>query len=218
MTYDTAHLAADYIHYIKAIQKQLNDEAHALRVARALNIRVRIGLSNRCTPDHPKGPLMVVQPWHYGNTDVVRHEEAHIFLLWSGLEAEIISEFGEELGWRVVENLCQFAVAFLRITQPMVNEAVKRYGVSAKAVRHLQKVSGADAHTAMTRLIYDDPRSCRAGFVISGRYVSEVAQCNWGLPFGWLDEVLEPARRFPSDANVSFLKLTPSQTLGVCWG
>lgn len=218
MTYDTAHLASDYIYYLKAVQKELRHEAHALRVARELDIRVRIGFSNRCTPEHPDGPLMVVQPWHYGNTDVVRHEEAHILLWWSGLEDEIIAEFGEELGWRVVENLCQFAVGFLRITQPMVDQAVDRYGVSARAVKHLKKVSGADTQTALRRLVYDDPRSCRAGFLLSGRYVAEVAQCNWSLPFSWAEEVIKPARRFPPDANVSFLKLTPSQTLGVCWG
>ncbi|MVN86854.1 hypothetical protein GO986_08765 [Deinococcus sp. HMF7620] len=218
MTYDTSLLASDYIHYVKAVQRQLGYEPHALRLARALDIRVRIGWANRCTPDHPDGPLMVVQPWHYGNTDVIRHEEAHILLWWSGLEAEIIAEFGEELGWRVVENLCQFAVGFLRITPSMLDQAVKRYGVSARAVKHLQKLSGADVRTAMNRLVYDDPRSCRAGFLLSGHYVSDVAQCNWGLPFRWLEEVPKPMRRFPSDANVSFLKLTPSQTLGVCWG
>lgn len=218
MTYDTAHLASDYIYYIKAVQQQLKHEPHALRFARALEIKVRVGLTNRCTPDHPEGPRMVVQPWHYGNTDVVRHEEAHILLWWSGLEAEIIAEFGEELGWRVVENLCQFAVGFLRITPPMVEQATQRYGVTARAVKHLQQLSGADARIALLRLVYDDPRSCRAGFLTSGRYVSEVAQCNWALPFGWLDEVPKPARWFPPDAHVSFLQLNRSQTLGICWG
>ncbi|SMB93396.1 hypothetical protein [Deinococcus hopiensis] len=218
MTYDTSYLAADYLYYLKAVQKELRHERHALKVAHYLGIRIRIGWANRCTPDHPNGPLMVVTPWNYGNTDVVRHEEAHIILWWSGLEAEIIAEFGEELGWRVVENLCQFAVGFMRITQPMVDEAIRRYGVSAKAVRYLQKVSGADALTALNRLVYDDPRSCRAGFLLSGCYVAQTAECNWGLPFRWLDQVHNLRKRFPEDANVSWLKLTPSQTLGVCWG
>ena len=218
MTYDTAYLAADYIKYVKDVQQALENEPHALRFARALEIRIRVGLFNRSTPDHPAGPLMVLQPWYYGNNDVVRHETAHILLWWSGLEAEIIAEYGDELGWKVVENLCQFAVAFLRITPAMLEEAVGRYGVTARAVRHLQKLSGADARSALLRLVYDDPRGCRAGFLTSGRYIASVAQCNWALPFGWLDEVPQPWRRFPEGANVSFFTLNRGQVVGVCWG
>lgn len=217
MTYDTAYLASDYIKYVKAVQL-LKKEPHALRFVRSLEVRVKIGMFNRCTPDHPDGPVMVVQPWYYGNNDVVRHEAAHILLWWSGLEAEIIEEFGDELGWKVVENLCRFAVAFLRITPEMLDDAVKRYGVTARAVRHLQKLSGADARTALLRLVYDEPSECRAGFITSGLFVAEVAQCNWALPFGWMDEVPQPWKWFPEGANVSFFTVSRAQLIGVAWG
>lgn len=219
MRYDIDHLAADYIGYVKALQKHARHEAHALRLARALEIRVRVGLVNRSYPELPGGPRVVVQPWWYGNSDVLRHEVAHVMLWWSGLEREILEEYGDELGWKVVENLCHQAVTFLRMPQTTVDEAVRRCGVTAKAVRHLQKVSGADAKTALHRLIYDDPYAERAGFLTSGLYIAEVAQCRLSLPFSWLERVPEPALRFPEDAKVSFLKLPGNASMvGVCAG
>lgn len=217
MSYDIDHLAADYIGYVKALQKHAQHEAHALRLARALEIRVRVGLVNRSYPELPDGPRVVVQPWWYGNTDVLRHEVAHVMLWWSGLETEIIEEYGPEVGWGVVEKLCNSAIAFLRITQPMVDEAVRCYGVTARAVRHLQNLSGAWPEMALRRLIYDDPRAERAGFLTSGSHIAEVAMCNHGLPFGWLDRVPEPALAFPPDANVTFFPLPgASRLIGVC--
>lgn len=140
VTYDSSELVSDYIRYVKAVQRHLQDESHALKFARALEIRVRIGFANRCHPEHPDGPMMTIQPWHWGNSDIVRHETAHVLLWWSGLEAEIIEEYGEELGWKVVENLCNFAISFLKITQPMLETALREYGQTAQAVRHVQKV------------------------------------------------------------------------------
>lgn len=219
MTYDTSYLAEDYFGYIKALQKYADHEPHALRLARALEVRVRIGVLNRTYPETPNGPRIVVQPWHYGNSDMLRHELAHVMLWWSGLEAEILAEYGDELGWKVIENLCNHAVGFLRIPPPMVEEATRLYGVTAQAVQHLQKLSGARPEVALRRLIYDDPRAERAGFLTSGLYIQEVAQCNWGLPFGWLDRVPEPALKFPKDAKVSFAPLGGGHSLiGVCWG
>ncbi|UQN05507.1 hypothetical protein [Deinococcus sp. QL22] len=218
MTYDNTHLVSDYIRYVKAVQRHLRYEAHALRFAQALEIRVKIGLSNRCHTEHPDGPVMTVQPWHWGNSDIVRHETAHVLLWWSGLEAEIIEEYGEELGWKVVENLCNFTISFLKITQPMLDSAVLRYGQDAKVVRHLQKIARATPQQALLRTVYDDPNGLCAGFMTSGKYIQEVAQCNWSLPFGWLDRVPEPALWFPDEAKVSFARINSNATLGMCWG
>lgn len=216
MSYDTDHLVADYIGYVKALQAHAGNEAHALRLARALEIRVRVGWVNRSYPELPDGARVVVQPWWYGNTDVLRHEMAHVMLWWSGLEREILEEFGDDLGWKVIENLCHHAALFLRHPQPMVDEAVRRYGVTAQAVGHLRKLSGARPEEAMRRLVYDDPHAARAGFIASGVYIREVALCGLGLPFGWMERVPEPALRFPSEARASFLVLPGAGLLGVC--
>lgn len=219
MSYNTEHLAEDFIRYIKRLQAYADHEPHAYKLCKVLKMRVRVGLQNRAYPEAIPQPVIFVQPWYFaGNNDVIRHEALHVMLYWSGLETEIIKEFGPEVGWRVVENLCNQVTAFLQITQPMVDEALRLYGVSAAAVRHLQKVSGADARAALRRLVYDDPQAERAGFIALGSHISDVEQCNWGLPFGWLDQVFEPEKCFPKDANVSFLRVARRQMIGVCWG
>lgn len=218
MTYDISCIAVDYIRYLKAIQQHLRHEGHALRFARALEIRVRVGLTNRCHPEHPDGPVMTIQPWYWGNSDIVRHETAHVLLWWSGLEVEIIEEYGEELGWKVVENLCNLAISFLKITQPMLDTALREYGQHAHALRYLQKISRATPQQVLFRTVYDEPGAACAGFLTSGNHIAEVAQCNWSLPFGWLDRVPEPAKCFPPDAKVSFAPASPTSLIGVCWG
>lgn len=218
--YDSERLAADFVGYLKAVQAHAGHEAHAFRLARALELRVRVGLFNRAYPEALPDPVVVVQPWWYGgNNDILRHEIAHVMLYWSGLESHIVAEFGPEAGWRVIENLCQQAVAFLHLPQPLVDEAVRRHGVSAQAVRYLQRVGNAPAPTALRRLMYDDPAAERAGFLTTGHYIAEVAQCNLSLPFRWLDRVPEPAQKFGDGARLTLARL-PGRggTVGVCVG
>lgn len=218
MTYDTAYLAADFFGFIKHLQARIDHEAHALKVARLLEIRVRLGAMNRSNPEGLHGAQIMVQPWWYGNSDVLRHELAHIMLWWSGLEAEIIAEFGDELGWKVIENLCNHAVAFLRYPQPLVDDAIKEHGVSAQAVQHLRSLVRGRPEQALNRLIYDDPHALRAGFLTNGLFIQEVAQCNWSLPFSWLAEIRNPVRCFPEDAKVTFAWSNSNSLIGVCVG
>lgn len=219
MSYNLDLLPGDFVSYVKAVQAQAGHEAHSYKLARALQVRVRVGLYNYAIPESQPRPVIFLQPWYYGgNNDVTRHEIAHVMLWWSGLEHQILNAYGHETGWKIVEGLCSQAVAFLQITQPMVDAAVRRYGVSAQAVRQLQRVSGAQPEVALRRLVYDDHQAERAGFITSGHYIAETAQCNLSLPFGWLDRVPEPVRKFPEGAKVSLLRLKPGQTLGVCWG
>ncbi|RJF72806.1 hypothetical protein D3875_15910 [Deinococcus cavernae] len=215
-TYDPEHLPADFIGYVKALQAHAGHEPHAYRLARALQLRVRVGLHNYCLPEAQPDPLIVVQPWYFAwSNDVLRHEMAHVMLWWSGLESHILALYGPEAGWTVIERLCQQAVAFLHIPPPMLQDAVQRHGVSAQAVLHLQKQSGASLSTALRRLIYDTPDAQRAGFLTSGAYIRAVAQCNLILPFGWLDRVPEPLIRFPTTSRVTTVRLHARGLVGV---
>lgn len=218
MTYNVETLPQDFIRYVRDLQAWAGHEAHSYRLARALRMRVQLGVSNYVIPEGDPSPVIVLTPWWYGgNNDVTRHEIAHVMLWWSGLESRILHEYGPESGWSVIESLCNSAVAFLHITQPMVDEAVRRYGVTARAVRYLQKISGADAHTALRRLVYDDPAAERAGFLTSGRYIAEVEANNYALPFWRLDRVPEPTERFPAEARATFARLPGgSRLLGIC--
>ena len=219
MTYNTEYLAADFFGFIKALQRHCGNEPHALKLARLLEIRARIGVMNRSIPDAEGGPRVIVQPWWYGNSDVMRHELAHVMLFWSGLEEEIIQEYGDETGWKVIENLCWQAVTFLRITQPMLDDALHRHGLSGQAVAHLQRLTRCPPEMALRRVVYDDPKAERAGWVSSGAYIRDIAQCNWGLPFTWAERVPEPAAKFPLDARFNIHRLPDGfRSLGVCWG
>lgn len=214
------HLPSEFISYLKEVQAHIGYETNAYRAARMLEIRMKVGPDNYVLT-HTDPPVMHLQPWYYGwNNDVIRHELAHIILAWSNVEGHLIAEFGSrEAAMPAIENLCNQALAFLQISQPMVDAAVKRHGVSAQAVRQLMRASGARAERALHRLIQDDPDQARAGFITSGKYIAQVSHCNLPLPFWLFERVPEPADQFPREANATFSAL-PSrlQLIGVCWG
>ena len=191
--YDFERLPIDFIQFVKDLQAHAKHEQHSYRLARALQIRVRVALHNSALPNAEGGPTVFLQPWYFaGNNDVTRHEIAHVMLWWSGLEARIFKEYGLELGGKVIERLCNQAIAFLRIPQPLVNAAIKRHGVSARAVALLIKQTRAPHEMCMERLIFDDPTAERAGFMTSGKYISAIALCNSNLPFWLSHRVPEP--------------------------
>lgn len=218
MSYDLDHLPADFIGYIRALQAHAGHEPHAFRLARALNVRVRVGPHNITLPDAEPSPLIVVQPWWFGwNNSVLRHELAHIAMYWSGLEAQVLDAYGPDAGWSVIERLCCQAEAFLQIPQPAVDDAVRRHGVTARAVLYLARITGARPEVALRRLVYDNPELERAGFLTSGNYISETATCNMALPFSWLDREPYPLTRFPHHARVTAHRIPRGAgIIGVC--
>ena len=196
--YDLERLPTDFIQYVKDLHAYANHEQHSYKLARALQIRVRVALHNSALPGADPEPVIFLQPWWYsGNNDVTRHEIAHVMLWWSGLEARILKEHGLDLGKKIIEGLCNQAIAFLRIPQPMVDAAVKRYGVSAQAVDSLIKQTRAPYQMAMDRLMFDKPCESRAAFLTSGKYIVGVSVCNFRLPFWVFDRVPEPQLLVP---------------------
>jgi len=109
-------LPQDFIDFVRDLQRYANYEVHSYKLAKALGMRVRLGLTNYAIPAANPHPVIVLSPWYFGgDNDVTRHEIGHVMLYWSGLERLIIQEYGIEDGMRVIERLCQQAVAFLRI-------------------------------------------------------------------------------------------------------
>jgi len=204
-TYDIERLPSDFIRYVKDLHAYANHEQHSYKLARALQIRVRVSLHNSAVPESEPDPVIFLQPWWYGgNNDVTRHELAHVMLWWSGLEERIKLEYGVEVGKLVIEGLCNQAIAFLRIPQPLVDQAVKWYGVSARAVRHLMQATRSTYQMAMDRLVFDQPTEARAAFLTSGKYIAGIATCNVRLPFWLFDRVPEPHILLP---QASLLRL-----------
>ncbi|MFC4424638.1 hypothetical protein [Deinococcus navajonensis] len=214
------HLPAEFIWYVKEWQAATGYESSAWRALAQTDVRRRIGRDNYVITDL-EPPVVSFQPWFYGwDNDVVRHELAHLLLAWSRVEAHLIAALGSREAARpFIEALCNQALAFLQITQPMVDDAVKKHGVSAKAVRQIMRVSGARADRALHRLIQDDPDAQRAGFITSGNYIQHISNCNFPLPFWLFDRVPEPMLTFPAEANATAIR-TPKrpQIIGVCWG
>jgi len=203
--YDFERLPSDFIHYVKDLHAYANHEQHSYKLARALKIRVRVALQNSALPNAAAGPVIFLQPWWFaGNNDVTRHELAHVMLWWSGLETQVLHEYGLDTGKRIIERLCNQAIAFLRIPQPLVDQAVKLYGVSARAVRHLMEATQSSCQMAIDRLVFDQPSEARAGFLIAGNYISEIAICNLRLPFWLGHRVPEPQIVLP---EASLLRL-----------
>ncbi|ULH16016.1 hypothetical protein MF271_05115 [Deinococcus sp. KNUC1210] len=134
---------------------------------------------------------------------MTRHEVAPVMLWWSGLEARILKEYGLVLGRKIIEGLCNQAIAFLRIPQPMVDVAVKQHGISAQAIASLIRQTRAPYQMAMDRLIFDKPGDMRAAFYTSGKYIAGVSACNVRLPFWVCDRVPEPRILVP---NASFVR------------
>lgn len=211
---DIEQLPEAFIDYIRDIQASKNHEAHCFRLAKALNCRVRVGLANYSQP-RANPPTIVLQPWYFGtNNDVMRHELAHVLATWSGIERWVLEEYGLEEGLPIVERLCDQAIAFLTIPQPYVDRAVRRHGVSALAVQELRRELGCSHEVALRRLIHDHPRAMRAGFVLTGEYVTQVETCNLSLPFWHLSRVRGVQHHF-RDVHLSLAPLTLTTQLGV---
>ncbi|MFB9994110.1 hypothetical protein ACFFLM_19305 [Deinococcus oregonensis] len=203
-----------YIQFVKDIQAYLEHEPNSYKALHRLGIHVRMGRDNYVITQS-KPPVVYLQPWFYGyNNETVEHEYGHILLAWSNIESQMIQEYGSrEAAQPFIESLCEQALPFLRITQPMVDEAVRRYGVTSRAVVFLMLKAKARPEVALRRLIYDHPNAERAGFITSGNYIREVARCNLGLPFSWLERVPEPSAWFPSDIPVSFTRIPHTHNL-----
>ncbi|GGR31157.1 ImmA/IrrE family metallo-endopeptidase [Deinococcus ruber] len=194
MSFDPDRIGPDFIAYIKRIQTHANYEAHAFRLAKTLQMRVRVGLLNRAYPSNTSQSVIVLQPWYYGwSSEVLFHEIAHVLVFWSGLETNIIKEFGPDAGWKIIEKLCNQAIAFLRIPQPVVDAAVKKHGITARTIIELMRQTNVTYQMAMDRLVLDKPADARAAFLINnGKYVSGVSICNMRLPFWIGSRVPEP--------------------------
>lgn len=214
---DLSEIPAYFIREVKEWHALAGNERNAYQLSRLLGIRIRPGARNSVIPGPPA--TVILEPHLLGNldSDFVRHEVAHVLMWWSGVEDMLIAEHGSfELARPQIEGLCHAAVGFLRAPQDLVNTALKRYGFTARAVRFVQVQTGMTPQAALKRVIYDDPHACRAGFITSGKYISDVATCNAGLPFWVFDRVPDPTLLFPPEANASFSRLPGgSRLIGV---
>ncbi|WP_104992763.1 hypothetical protein [Deinococcus sp. NW-56] len=214
---DLADIPAHFIREVKAYSKRAHYERNAFRLSEELGIRIRPGEYASVIPGPPPTIILTPELLARKDSDHVRHEVAHVIMWWSGVEKALIQEYGcAEAARPFVEALCHAAIGFLRAPQNLVDEGIRRYGVSARCVDWLCRQTRMSERAALNRLIYDDPAATRAGFIMSGNYVRDIATCNFRLPFWVYDRVPEPWQVLPGEVNPSFRRLARRLTVGIC--
>lgn len=208
-------IPAKYIKEVKKYSSAANHERNAYRLSEAVGVRIRPGNRTSVIPGPPVTIILEARLLGPVNNDAIRHELAHVFMWWSRIEEQLIEEYGcLELALPMIERLCQAAVLFLKAPQPIVNRAVRQHGVSAKAVRYVQKTARITAQEALYRVIYDDPTAARAGVITSGNYIADMALCNFRLPFWFCDRVPEITQlSLPEGSRATFCKGTSHRQL-----
>lgn len=216
---DIAELPAYFINEVKAHSMRGKYERNAFKLSEELGIRIRPGNRTSVIPGPP--PTIILTPDLLGHrdSDHVRHEIAHVIMWWSGVEKALVEEYGSREAARpFIENLCHAAIGFLRAPQDLVDEGVRRYGVTARCVDFIRVQARMSPRAAMQRLVYDDPQKTRAGFTTSGKYIRDVATCNFRLPFWAYDRVPDVAVEFPQDEVKLSMRRVPHSpiTVGIC--
>lgn len=213
--FDPETAAAGFREWLREHLAAVGDPDDPREAARLLQMRVAISHHNRAHPwaRWPEAHVLVEQQ-HYRNGPVMRHEVMHVLVAWYHLEANLVWEFGQQ-GWRYLENLVRQAELFLQMPQPMVGRILREHAVTARAVAELARVADVGQGAALRRIVWDDPAAQRAGFVLQGRYVADLALCNLGLPF-WRGDHVPDVRALLPLPSASLLP-RGRQTLGVVW-
>ncbi len=217
-TYSIEDIPAKYIKEIKKYSSMAYYERNAYKLSAALGVRIRPGIRTSVIPGPPE--TIILEPRLLGSldNDAIRHELAHVLMWRTNIEQMLIEEFGYvELATPMIEALCRAGVLFLKAPQPVVDRAIRLYGVSARAVKYVHMKGRVTPQEALQRVIYDDPSAARAGMIMSGSYVSDIAQCNFNLPFWLAHRIPEVSHlKIPEGSQVSFCRGSHArQTIGV---
>lgn len=194
-------LGARFLAFVDRVHAGHDYEPNFWRLAAGLGIPVAKGPFNS-TVSLPRTVITLEETvYHSERTFVKMHEVSHALLRDSGIEAELwhLCESPEEFRAQV-EAYCNFGAGQLQMPGPLLDEALRRYGVSPGAVLHLSEASGASLAAALRRLVYGrlEPDAHRAAFVTRGSYVRDVASANIPLEFSVGTRVPEIALEVPT--------------------
>jgi len=182
---------------------------HAL--ARHLRIIVHPGPWNSAVSGPP--PRITIAYEEYGSRRrfTSYHELAHILMQQIGIEDALVDYHGtyEEAEWDV-EALCNLGASLLLMPDPMVEEALRLYGATPRALQHLREQAHASYSAALRRLVHHDPNASRAGFIATGRRVMDIARNHFALPFRTYDRLPDV---FPSlSAEAGLVRVNVEET------
>lgn len=194
-------LGTQFLEFVDRVHARHNYESDFWKLAASLGIPVALGPYNS-TVSLPRTVITLEETiYHSERTFVKMHEISHALLRDSGIEEELahLCDSPEEFRAQI-EAYCNFGAGQIQMPNPLLDEALSRYGVSPGAVLHLAEASGASIAVAMRRLVFGslEPDAHRAAFVTKGRYVRDVASANIPLTFSVGTRVPEIALEVPS--------------------
>ncbi|SEI68681.1 hypothetical protein SAMN04488058_101342 [Deinococcus reticulitermitis] len=174
-------LGADFLHFVDRVHAQHGYETDFWKLATSLDIPVTPGPFNS-TVSLPRTVITLEEGiYHSPRTFVKMHEVSHALLRDSGIERELLHlcESPEEFRAQV-EAYCNFGAGQLQMPEPVLQEALRRWGMSPEAVLQVAETSGASLAASMRRVVYGglEPDAHRAAFVIRRNYVADVASAN----------------------------------------
>ncbi|AFZ67024.1 ImmA/IrrE family metallo-endopeptidase [Deinococcus peraridilitoris] len=209
-------LPASYVAYVEKLHALHDYELNFRLLSESLGVRIKPGLENSFVPGPT--PTIVLEPHLYGwsHSRVGLHELGHLFIRWSGIEAQLLSECSDKnYALQAMENLAHLTVAVLQIPTPLLEEALQRHGDSPAAILYMAKRSGASLGSALRRWVFQDAREPRFAFSTAGSYILDTAAFGTLIPIYRGARIPEPAIEFP---EISLRTFKPGRSVGVFVG
>jgi len=126
------------------------------------------------------------------------HEIAHVVSAWFGIEQDLQDALGLERAGPRIEAIADLLAGLFAVPAPLVQEAIRRHKVSPEAISFVAKYGKVDEAVALRRVIHHDVTASRAGAIITGSHVMDLASQNYNLPLEKGFRIPEPHISLPN--------------------
>jgi len=111
------------------------------------------------------------------------HEIAHVVSAWYGIEQDLQDALGVDRASKRIEDIADLLAGLFAVPAPLVRHAVHMFGVTTTAVLYVAEKGNVTPAVALRRVIYHDLTASRAGAILVGSHVIDLAAQNYRLPF-----------------------------------
>lgn len=206
-------MVAGLLDYAAELQAAHNHPASPLRFARATGIRM---LPSDEDSANAGPPAVVTYNARLGvgrRRFALWHEIAHVLMGWHGIDAEF-DEWPDDYSGEIArEQVANQLAGLLMVPRPVMAAARRRYGFSSAMILDLEDRTGMSGAVCLRRAIFDEVGASRAGAVLVGSQVVDVAAQNYRLPIYRYSRVPEPALSLEG----ADLKLTRKSRVIAVW-
>lgn len=185
------------------------------RLCARWGIRVIPGRDNYATHGPPS--IISQTPDHYAPRQrfTIFHEMSHVLIQRAGLEEAVKAEVGEEDGEAHLELVVNHMAGLLLMPDPLVQDAVQRYGLTPEAVLEIQSAARASFAAASRRFVGANEDALTTVFLSGAAYVLDVASSD---PYNRLyryDRLPDARAMFPDAALLTLPDRPRPRTVGV---